>query len=417
MLLCSLDNVQPGTELAAAVFHPRRPGVELLRPGVVLDHALLVRLRQLGVGTIWVACDATADLDALMPEDIGQTRRAAYELLKQNFSAISRSTVTAGDVQRYRQIIMDLVLELMGNRHLAGLSEQLFAGPPSLFTHGANVAYLSVLVGLRLEAYVIQQRDRLEYDHARDLTNLGIGAMLHDIGKLGMAKAVARRTAIDPGDPSEPKDAEAEQDGPDYHEHPQLGYEMLSDTQTPATAKQIALNHHQRWDGKGYPDLSAVTRQRRRGPQQGEQIHVFCRIVAVADVMDHLIREAQQMNRPTVAALRAMHEARFDGWFDPIVRDMMLRCLPPFPVGSHLRLSSGQEAVAIAPSLDQPCRPVVRLLDDAAGEGQAGSAINLQERLGLCVTECAGREVGPYLFELDRHCPALLQKAVSDGGG
>lgn len=95
-----------------------------------------------------------------------------------------------------------------------------------------------------------------------------LAAPLHDIGKAGLGEALLRKTGF--LTPEEKKDME---------EHTRLGHAMLADTRSPLfrMAADIALAHHERWNGSGYPQ-----------GLRGEQIPLAGRIVAVADVFDAL---------------------------------------------------------------------------------------------------------------------------------
>lgn len=403
MLYCGIDEIDVGMTVAASVFHPRRPDIELLSSGVKLDGVLLDRLRTLGVRSLWVEHDFTEDLDARISAAPSPALQSAFHQLRHDFRRAATKTVSAGQVQAYRQIVMELTCELISNRALSGLTEKLMlttSGGASVFTHSANVAYLSLSVGLELETYVVRQRRAMALDHARDLTSLGIGAMLHDLGKSQLDENAASTHELD----WLKVRAEDRQDAT-YKTHCELGYEMLADTRAPATARQVVLAHHQRWDGQGFPSMAAATRDRKAGPQKGEEIHIFSRIVAAANVLDNLLRGTAWDAPPEaaddtpgsasiVAALSAFRSERFDGWFDPVVRDMVLRRIPPFAVGSRVVLSDGRAAVVVAPSLEQPCRPAVRLLQEGGG------TLDLRAHADLSIIQHAGRDVAKHLFTL-----------------
>jgi HD-GYP domain-containing protein (c-di-GMP phosphodiesterase class II) len=177
---------------------------------------------------------------------------------------------------------------------------------------------------------------------------------------------------------------------------------MLENTRMPATARQAVLNHHQRFDGSGWPDYADVTGGRRCGALAGDEIHVFSRIVAAANALDNLISDGDQ-RRPTVAALKEFAGPRFDGRFDPVVRDLMLRRIPPFPIGSTVRLSDGRAAVVTSLSFDQPCRPTVRLLsDESASRTNDGQPITiaLVQESDVHIAEYHGQPVSDYLYEV-----------------
>jgi HD-GYP domain-containing protein (c-di-GMP phosphodiesterase class II) len=426
LLLCGIDQVEAGAVIAASLAHPRRPEVELLAPGAVVEAAMIDRLSRLGVSHLWVQHDLTADLDGAVSPALTSSQLAVFTRLRGDFARMAQRTVSQGDMHAYRMAMMDLVCQVVSNRRLAGLAQRLQSHRSVLMAHSVNVAYLSLLIGLELETYIIQQRPRLASEHARDLTNLALGGLLHDIGKTQLSPDAAEmhEAHLEGGTAVH----EEEADRADYLRHCEIGYRMLGDTRVAASARQVVLGHHQRYDGRGWPDLTELTGKRRAGPQVGDQIHIFSRIVAVANVLDNLLCEAEQSRIPPVAALRTLASGRFDAWFDPFVCQMALRCLPPFPVGAQVTLSDGREAVVVRPSLAQPCRPVVRRLDvplDVPGDDTAAGAsaaattaahgaagqLDLQQHPELHIASCAGQDVGAHLFELPVELPRLPHRA------
>lgn len=133
-------------------------------------------------------------------------------------------------------------------------------------------------------------------------------APLHDVGKIGIPDAILFKRG--PLDPDERLVVER---------HAQLGAELLANGQHPLirAAHAIALTHHERWDGTGYPC-----------GLEGENIPIEGRIVAVCDVFDALVS-----SRPYKAGwyyLDAVAEiVRLSGThFDPVVVAAFVRCLP-----------------------------------------------------------------------------------------
>jgi len=122
-----------------------------------------------------------------------------------------------------------------------------------------------------------RQRDRLR-----------IAAKLHDVGKIGISDTILKK----PGrlDPEEMRQMQ---------QHTVIGARLFADSprQFDETARDVVLNHHERWDGTGYPgyvDLDGrplvdpTTGQARTGGKRGEDIPLFARIVCIADVFDAL---------------------------------------------------------------------------------------------------------------------------------
>ncbi len=91
---------------------------------------------------------------------------------------------------------------------------------------------------------------------------------LHDIGKLGISDSILHKKA-----------ALSNKEFKEIKKHPALGAEMLSHTTLPllSAAAIVCKEHHEKWDGSGYPNSL-----------KGEDIHIYGRIVAIADVFDAL---------------------------------------------------------------------------------------------------------------------------------
>jgi len=110
---------------------------------------------------------------------------------------------------------------------------------------------------------------RLVLPKGTDLTHLRHGALLHDIGKMGVPESILHK----PG----PLDDE---EWTVMRRHPQYGYELLSPVPFMRAALEIPISHHERWDGRGYPHSL-----------KGEQIPLAARLFAVVDVWDSLTSE------------------------------------------------------------------------------------------------------------------------------
>lgn len=126
-------------------------------------------------------------------------------------------------------------------------------------------------------------------------------APLHDVGKIGIPDAILLK-------PGRLTDEEFEV----IKTHPRIGAEILTGSRSPLLrlAERIALTHHERWDGGGYP----------RG-LSGEEIPIAGRIVAVADVFDALTHERPYKHAWTVEKAVAEILGQVGRHFDPCVVD------------------------------------------------------------------------------------------------
>jgi putative two-component system response regulator len=129
-------------------------------------------------------------------------------------------------------------------------------------------------------------------------------APLHDVGKIGISDTIL----LKPGKLTDKEFAVVRR-------HAEIGARILSGSTSPwlQMAEEIALNHHERWDGRGYP----------RG-LSGEDIPLVGRIVAVADVFDALTHDRPYQRAYDVEAAVAEIEAQSGGQFDKRVVDAFL---------------------------------------------------------------------------------------------
>ena len=135
-----------------------------------------------------------------------------------------------------------------------------------------------------------------------DLTNIYRGALLHDVGKIGVPDYILRK----PGKLTETEWVE-------MRKHPQYAYEMLVQINYLRSAIDIPYCHHEKWDGSGYP----------RG-LKGEQIPLVARIFTVADVWNAMISERIYRKAiPEEEVLRYIVENR-GTYFDPQVVDAFI---------------------------------------------------------------------------------------------
>jgi len=193
--------------------------------------------------------------------------------------------------------VVDLILS---DSHVARQMLSIMSHDYYTYTHSVNVGVLSVSLAKVL--YGPGDKDTLH--------ELGAGFFFHDLGKVRVASAVINK----PGRLDEAEMGE-------MRTHPYKGYEILEEMgQLTREAERIALQHHERSDGTGYP----------RG-LKGSEIHEYGRICSIADVYDALTSErSYHKGRNSYEALELMREEML-GHFE---RDLFERFVLLFAPGA-----------------------------------------------------------------------------------
>jgi len=402
MLLCGTRDLRAGMTIGVPVARSGPPAGEFLMAGTVLDDGLIAELTQSGVREAWIDHPATVDLDEAPLTGLTRTLHDFARRLHKQFTSPYVRQMTAAQALSIRSDIVSLVCDIVAQRRFIRPVTPTLEPQFRLYEHGLNVATLSLFIGIELETYIVRERPRLSPIEARDLASLAFGAVFHDAGKAGLSPETQAHHGVY-------ELLRAQAPPHDFQQHTAMGYELLRETGIAASARQMTLNHHQRYNGSGWPNMAPLTNGRHRGPQRGHGIHVFNRILAVADSLDALMIDEAGNPRPAVAALRDLSDERLESSFDPVVRDVALRRLPVFPIGSLLRTSDGRYGVVVRRNSLQPCRPTVRMLDMNCGHWanhlpvEQCEIVDLAYRQDLHVVRCAGQHVEHYLFELPPH--------------
>jgi HD-GYP domain-containing protein (c-di-GMP phosphodiesterase class II) len=213
------------------------------------------------------------------------------------------------------------------------------------FYHSVNTCILSLAMG------------RLAGLSEEEQVLLGMGALLHDIGKIGVSTAVLQH----PGRLDEAQWAE-------IRRHPQVGAEAILAAARPGqeVAAAVAFEHHARFDGSGYPRLvyHDHTHQDGHHHHHNHPLHYFSRLVAVADTYDAITtRRSYRRAEPPSRALHVLLSAAGSS-YDPDFVMAFIHMMGLYPPGSFLRLTGGRVVMVTDPSDDPDQLPTaVAVLD------------------------------------------------------
>ncbi|MGE5372233.1 MAG: HD-GYP domain-containing protein [Solirubrobacterales bacterium] len=323
----SCDLLQPGFILGRTIY--TIDGRVLLAAGTVLQDSHIDRFREHAIASVYI----TEELDSELPPVSGIVSEAARQdtahLVRESILSLQESRQL--NIRAVEKIVIDLIEELLGNPQVLVQLSEIRSYDDHTFDHSVNVGILSLMVGITMGL----NRSKLK--------ELGIGALLHDVGKIRVDQQILNKPGLLTADEYDHVKA-----------HSELGFEMLrASDDVSLLAAHISYQHHERWDGNGYPRGLA-----------GDQIHEYARIVATADVFDALM--ADRPYRPAYQANQAVTiiNRLTNTHFEPRVVSALVSHVAVFPVGSLVALSSGEIGLVVDVKPDQPQRPLIRVIYD-----------------------------------------------------
>jgi putative nucleotidyltransferase with HDIG domain len=232
--------------------------------------------------------------------------------------------------------VQGVISSVMHNPNALVLLSNLRAKRHDTATHSVNVCVFSTLFGRYLGL-----------DHEQ-LTQLGVAALLHDVGETKIPKTILDKP-LGQLTPEEIKLMES---------HTTLGVQMLkAATDIPAEVAEVAYAHHEKMDGTGYP----------RG-LKGTELNRLTKIIAIVDKYEHLTNNANStLQISGSGVLKSIYEQR-DIDFDGALVESFIKCLGIYPVGSVVRLNNGDTGIVIAMKPDKHLLPTVMIVRDHNAE-------------------------------------------------
>lgn len=196
------------------------------------------------------------------------------------------------------------------------------------YQHNVAVGVIATLIG-----------KWLDYDEA-SLTHLSLAASLHDIGKVRISADILNK-------PGKLTVEEFEQ----MKLHTNYGYELiLQSVGASERMAAVALQHHEREDGSGYPDGI-----------KGSAMDPMSKIVAVADVFHAMTsKRVYKDATPFYLVLKRMKDKAY-GFLDPCIVTLFMRKVMDSLIGCHVLLSDGTKGVIVMNQHDDPANPLVRV--------------------------------------------------------
>ena len=270
------------------------------------------------------------------PTTLAEERARARKILRESSRVVEQVMEDARlgrqiELHHARELIGKMAASIVRNQDaLLGLS-RIRSVDHYTFEHSIHVSVLMIAFArsIGLEQDVIKE--------------IGLGALLHDIGKCRIPESILNK-------PGKLTDAEFEV----IRGHVAKGHAILSQSSDiSATALNVIDEHHERIDGTGYPEAKT-----------GEQISCYGQMASIIDVYDALT--TQRVYHAAMSPHEALRHLLKSSpqQFDRALVQQFIRCVGIYPIGTLVRLESQRLAVVVETGREHFLKPVVRLIFD-----------------------------------------------------
>jgi HD-GYP domain-containing protein (c-di-GMP phosphodiesterase class II) len=337
---------------------------------MLLTSEHIERLERLGFKSLPINDSHTADLGPYVHDDeLLETQEKTREEFENFVDDLDRKDDDTGSdkYKRLREVVSSMMDTLAGTQVMAAFTLlKQHDDLTSWYTHSVDVAKLSLQLAIENENFFRHKLNEesgasQSYINRHFLKDLGLGALLHDLGKKEVNMKILQ------------KEGElTEEEWNEIRKHPAEGFRELRGLgfKINAPAKVPAYQHHERFDGSGYPE-----------GLEGKDIHLFGRITCVADVYSALTTKRPYRRAKTPSqALSIMDDMQKEGpHFDPEIYERFLEIVFPYPVGQQVELSDGRSGVVCDVDSENPYEPDVRITPDDDPELDTSMEISLSD--------------------------------------
>ncbi|WP_372660465.1 HD-GYP domain-containing protein [Cohnella sp.] len=329
MKLVDIETVETGQILGKTIFSSN--GTVLLSRGVQLTVFMISTLKRIGVTTVYIDDPLYRDItvDELLSEE---TKRAVIHQMSETFEALRSGKPFSS--KAISQTVDGMLDEILQNQNILIQLSDIRSADNAMFIHAMNVCMISSMLGLNMGLNMIQ------------LKELAVGALLHDIGKLNAPEIQEGRM-----------------------HHAWRGFDLLKNKREYSLLVcHVAFQHHEAIDGSGLP----------RG-LVGEDIHIYAKITAVANMYDNLLYNSKE-NKPLLPHEASERLNSFSGTLlDHTVLVQFMRIVSIYPNGISVKLSNRQTGVVVGQHRGLPGRPIVRIIDKEGDETVGFKEIDLAQ--------------------------------------
>lgn len=349
MRLISINILKEGMIVGRTIWN--EAGHPLLQKGVRVSNHIINRLRQLNIQYIYID-DKIAEGIEIEETVSHPVRNRAVHKITESFSAVKSAKPNQASYVIDQQskvignIIDDLLNSILDSEEILTVLTDAYLYDEYLYQHSFQVTLYSIAIA-----------KEMGYSY-EDLRLIGIGAMLHDVGKL----LIPTEILLKPGKLTEEEFTLMKQ-------HTRFGFDLLRNLHTVSLlVAHCAYQHHERLDGSGYP----------RGLVDVD-IHPFAKIIGVADVFDAVTSNRVYRKKLLPSQGIEIIEEGNGTLYSTKVVEALKRCIVHYPNGTVLLFSDGRRGVVSKQNKAKPDRPLVRIFEVDNTLLDATYEINLED--------------------------------------
>lgn len=335
MRLISVDVLKEGMTVGRTIWN--EAGHPLLQKGVTVTSGIIRRLRQLNIHYLYIEDCLSSGIE--IEETVSPAvRKKAVAKITDSFRSLKNMShkqaayVLDQQSKELGSLVEDLLSTILSSKEIVTVLSDAYIYDEYLYQHSFQVTVYSLAIA-----------KELGYSH-EDLRLIGIGAMLHDVGKLLISKDIL----LKPG-------RLTAEEFEEMKKHTQYGFDMLRNLHSISLlVAHCAFQHHERIDGSGYP----------RGLVDFE-IHPFAKIIGVADVFDAVTSNRVYREKMFPSQGMAIIEAGSGTIYSEKIVEALRRSVVHYPNGTTLLLSDGRRGIVSRQNLKKPEQPYLRIFEES----------------------------------------------------
>lgn len=351
MRLEFMNRVKENEILGESIF--TNDGNILLRAGVKLNNNYIRKLEQLGIDYVYIEDSRLDDVATEDTELLRLKRLTLKSMSKMSKNLYNCNNHDIGESLKAAEELIDYIIEFGDvNSSLCDIHTY----DNYTYLHSLDTGVMATFMGVYAKKF-----------NEFQIKQLGIGALLHDIGKLKIKHSIINK-----------KGRLTKEEYEEVKKHPIYGEELLSKyPKISSEAIKIVGQHHERVDGNGYP----------KGLND-KQICTFGKIVSICDVYSAV--KANRSYRKSMGPNES-YELILAGSgtsFDLNMVQVFKKSFAVYPLGCCVRLSNGNEGYVIRQNKGFPDRPVIRVLyDSVSKENIQYYEIDLMKQLDVVIAD------------------------------